>query len=249
KGVVLGINPSAQIVDVSHAIQPGRIDQACFVLASAWPYFPGGAIHVAVVDPGVGTTRRPLAMATPRGTFIGPDNGILSAALESQLRQSANNGRLALPPPLKAHLLAEERFRVHPVSRTFHGRDIFAPAAGYLSLGIPVSHLGPPVEEVAVLPPPEAEPRPDGSLLARVLHIDRFGSLITTARAEQLPSQHITVTVRGRNIQGLSQTYAAGEGLLALIGSGQMLEIASSGGSAQAELSAELGDEVLIRPS
>src|SRR3990172_9289887 len=134
KGVILSINPSATIVDITHAVQPQRIEQGAFLLALSWPYFPAGAIHIVVVDPGVGTERRAIALATPTGTFVGPDNGVLSAALPDEARDAAaKEGRpVPLPPGTAAHLLANEDFQRTPISATFHGRDIFAPVAAHL---------------------------------------------------------------------------------------------------------------------
>ncbi len=249
KGVILSINPDATIVDITHDIRPQRVEQAAFVLATAWPYFPPASIHLAVVDPGVGTERRAIALATPSGAFLGPDNGVLSAALPDQVRQAASAGpRLVhLPPDTAAHLVTDERFHRAPVSPTFHGLDVFAPAAAHLSLGTPVSDLGPAVPEVLALPPFRARPQADGSLAGRVIHIDRFGNLITDVRAEQMPRPPL-VEICERRIEGLSRTYADRPGLLAVIGSVGFLEIAVNGGSAARELGADIGEALCVRP-
>lgn len=248
KGVILSINPDATIVDISHSIHPQRIEQGAFVLASAWPYFPSGAIHIAVVDPGVGTQRRAIALATPAATFVGPDNGILSAALPDETRQAASQGRapVPLPPATAAHLLTNHRFHRTPVSPTFHGRDIFAPVAAHLSLGTSLDELGPSTSQIVVLPPFRATRQPDGALVGRVIHIDRFGNLVTDVRAEQLPPSPLVVEIRMRRIQGLSDTYGSGAGLLALIGSTGFLEVALRQGDAARELAADLGEPVVV---
>jgi len=250
KGIILSINPDVVIADITHAVEPQQIEQGAFLLAAAWSYFPSGSIHVAVVDPGVGTERRAIALATPAGTFVGPDNGILSAALPDQARRAAGEKPhpVPLPPGTAAHLLTNERFHRIQVSATFHGRDIFAPVAAHLSRGVPLDELGPPVGEIMALPPFRARSQPDGSLLGRVIHIDRFGNLITDVRAEQLPPPlPLVVEIAGRRIRGLSPTYGHGTGLLALIGSSGFLEIALRQGSAALELGAHPGDSLLVR--
>ena len=250
KGAILSVNPEATIVDITHDIRPQQIEQAAFILGAAYPHFPPGAIHVAVVDPGVGTARRAIALATPRATFLGPDNGVLSAALPDDIREAASAGAhpIALPSPFAAHALTEQRFHRAPVSPTFHGRDIFAPVAAHLSLGLAPEELGPPVAEIVALPPFRAGFQADGSLAGRVLHVDHFGNLITDVRAEQLPPPPLQVEMCGRRIEGLSPTYADRPGLLAVIGSSGFLEIAFSQGSAARELAADIGQPVLVRP-
>ena len=249
KGVILSVNPDATIVDIAHSLRPQRIDQGAFILASAWPYFPPGTIHVAVVDPGVGTERRAIALATPAGAFVGPDNGILSAALADQTRERAGRGPspVPLPPGTAAHLLTNDRFHRSPVSATFHGRDIFAPVAAHLSLGIPLDELGPETPEIVALPPFRAAPQPDGSLAGRVIHIDRFGNLVTDVRAEQLPKAPVLVEIRRRRIEGLSPTYGHKRGLQAVIGSTGFLEIALREGNAARELRADIGEPIIVR--
>jgi len=254
KGAILTINPTARLVDVSHAIRPQAIEQAAFVLAAAWPYFPPDAIHVAVVDPAVGSGRRALALRAAGATFVGPDNVVLSAALPDDVREAAGDspyGRLsapiALPASYRAVLLTNERFFRRPVSSTFHGRDIFGPVAAHLSLGAALEELGEPVDRIIALPPFRARRQPDGSLRGRVLHIDAFGNLTTDVRVEDLPSRNAVIEVAGRTIEGVSATYEPGADLRAVTGSSGYLEIASPGGSAAALLKAELGLTVVVR--
>jgi S-adenosylmethionine hydrolase len=251
KGVILSINPNATIVDVSHGIQAQSVEQAVFILSTATPYFPPGTIHVAVVDPGVGTERRALILVTPRAVFVGPDNGLLSAALPEAAREAVRPpaSPVPLPPALRGFELVEERFQRRPVSATFHGRDIFAPAAAHLSLGTEPSDFGPSVAEITALPPFRGIELPDGSVLGRVLHIDRFGNAITSVRADQVPGTLITVHVHGRSIPGLVRTYAEGIGPAALIGSSGFLEIAVPGDSAAHGLGLKVGDTVTVTPA
>lgn len=254
KGAILTINPTVRLVDVSHTIRPQAIEQAAFVLAAAWPYFPPDAIHVAVVDPAVGSERRALALRAAGTTFVGPDNGVLSTALPDDARTAAvdsPNRRLSapvgLPPGYRAVSLTNERFFRTPVSSTFHGRDIFGPVAAHLSLGVALEELGEPVEQIVALPPFRARRQADGSLRGRVLHIDAFGNLITDVRLEDLPSAKIVIEVAGRTVEGLSATYGPGADLRAVTGSSGYLEIAAPGASAAAVLKAELGLTVVVR--
>ena len=251
KGVVLSINPAAAIVDISHSVRPQAIEQAAFLLGAAWPYFPAGSIHVVVVDPGVGTERRALALRTPEGTVVGPDNGVLSPALPDAVREEAPDlGKAAevrLPSGHRAVFLSNEAYFRHPVSSTFHGRDIFAPVAAHLSLGVPLEELGQPVERILALPPFQAERQADGSLAGRVVHIDAFGNLVTDVRCSDLPL-HPVVEVAGERIEGVSTTYGQGRGLVAVGGSSGYLEIAVVGGNAARYLKADVGLPVVVRP-
>ena len=166
KGVILGIVPDARLVDISHEIRPHNVRQAAYVLYTAYPFFPLYTVHLAVVDPGVGGTRRPIALRTPVGYFVGPDNGILSYVMACE--------------PVEALVeLADPRYRLPHVSHTFHGRDVFAPAAAHLAAGVPITALGPPVADPVTFPPPRLEVGPDG-ITGEVLHADRFGNVITS---------------------------------------------------------------------
>jgi len=249
KGAILTINSNARLVDVTHAIRPQAVQQAAFVLAAAWPYFPPGAIHVAVVDPAVGSPRRALALRTDTATFVGPDNGVLSAALPDGVRATAGDSPslVRLPAGYRVVSLTNERYFRSPVSSTFHGRDIFGPAAAHLSLGVALEEFGEPVEQIVALPPFRARRQPDGSLRGRVLHIDAFGNLVTDIRVEDLPSRNAVVEVADRAVQGVSTAYEPGPALRAVTGSSGFLEIAAPGGSAAALLKAELGLTVVVR--
>jgi S-adenosylmethionine hydrolase len=236
KGVILGINPEARLVDICHTIKQQNIAQAAFVLSQAYPFFPKKTIHVVVVDPGVGTERRAIILRTKEADFVAPDNGVLSYVT----RQSSDWEAIAITEP---------RFWRHEVSSTFHGRDIFAPVAARLSLGMPLADFGEAITSVTTLPISQPHQAADGSLVGHIIHIDGFGNLITDIKSGDLPKgkRALTIEVGGQLISGLSHTYAEGSGLLALIGSDGYLEIAVKEGSASALLSAEVGDEVRVK--
>ena len=249
KGVMLGINPRALLIDVTHDVRPQQIVQAAFLTQAAWPHFPDGAIHLAVVDPGVGTGRRAVALETPRGCFLGPDNGVLSAALPDELRPARTPAPAVVPPGYRAYAITDPRYMLRPVSATFHGRDVFAPAAAHLSLGVPIGDLGERLDAITALPTLRAQRAPDGALHGRVLHIDRFGNAITDIRAGDLPAQEFAVEVGGRRVPGLVRTYDEATVLSALVGSSGYLEIAVRSGHAARELGAGIGDAAVLRPA
>jgi len=253
KGVILGINPEAKIVDICHAIKPQDISQAAFVLSTACKSFPRGTVHVVVVDPGVGSERRAIILRTPRADFVAPDNGVLSYIIQESLAAPVdddNTGcrQVELKPGLQAVAITRSQFWRSPVSPTFHGRDIFAPVAARLSLGFPPVDFGEAVTSVRVLPLSHSYQAPDGALVGHIIHVDGFGNLITDIKDDDLPrtKETLTVSVGGRHIPGLSRTYVEGEGLLALIGGSGHLEISVKEGSASTFLSAGIGDEVRI---
>jgi S-adenosylmethionine hydrolase len=250
KGVILSTNPEAIIVDVTHDVAPQQVVQAVYLTGSAWPHFPHDAIHVAVVDPGVGTHRRALLLQTPSGLHAGPDNGVLSAALPEEARRTIPGDSpedIALPEGYRAFQIAEPRFMRMPVSDTFHGRDIFAPAAAHLSLGVPPEDFGEAVSSMLALPPIRAPRRPGGALAARVIHVDRFGNLLTDALAQDLPAGRLRVKIAGRTVTGPVRTYADAQGLVAMLGSSGYLEVAEPGGSAAAVLGVGPGEPLLVR--
>jgi len=253
KGVILGINPEAKLIDICNTIEPQNIPQAAFVLNTAYPFFPPKTIHVVVVDPGVGTERRAIILRTQSADFIAPDNGVLSYVIQRySVRPVGSSVRLQqveLEPQIEAVAITKSEFWRTPVSPTFHGRDIFAPIAALLSLGFPPIDFGEAISSVAVLPLPQPYKTPDGSLVGHIFHIDSFGNLITDIKGDDLPQTKggITIEVGNKVIQRLSYTYAEGRGLLALIGSSGYLEIAVNGGNARALLDAKVGDEVKVR--
>ncbi|MBI2873025.1 MAG: SAM-dependent chlorinase/fluorinase [Chloroflexi bacterium] len=252
KSVVLGINPGATLVDLTHDVAPGDVAGAAFLFGTAYRYLPPGSVHVLVVDPGVGSARRALVVDSGRELFVAPDNGLLTYALRdggATLPQGATPfapGTVALPPGWRVWELANPRYWLHPVSRTFHGRDIFAPVAAHLSLGVPPQEMGPPVAEVVALAVPAPRREPDGALVGHVLHVDRFGNLLTNIPEADV-SPDAVVEVAGRRLRGLSSSYAEGAGLLAIIGSHGCLEIALTNASAAAALGVRRGAEVRVK--
>src|SRR5665213_3145480 len=163
KGVMLGICPQAQLVDVSHGVRAYAVREAAFLLAQSWRCFPPGTVHLVVVDPGVGSSRRPLVAQAGEQSFVAPDNGVLS-----------------LVGGFAARELAEERFFRHPVSRTFQGRDLFAPAAAHLAAGVPIAEFGPKMGDPLILPFGEPVETTPGCWAGSVLHVDRFGNIVTS---------------------------------------------------------------------
>lgn len=234
KGVILSVNPQVAIVDICHTIKPQNIAQAAFLLSTTYHYFPAGTIHVVVVDPGVGTERKAILLITPQAFFLAPDNGVLSYVIEEA------------SPELEVIALTNPRFWLSPVSDTFHGRDIFAPVAAHLSLGIPPRELGDPIPSILTFPIPQPQTGEDGVLIGHILHIDRFGNLIADIKREDLPTGRLFIEVCGHIIDDLSQSYDEGEELLAIIGSSGRLEVSVKNGSAARFLRAKMGDEVKV---
>ena len=253
KGVILGINPDVSIVDVTHEVPPQDVRAGAYVLDAAWDAFPPGTVHLAVVDPGVGTDRLPIAACGPGATFVGPDNGTLSYVLAR-----AGNARpdatpfvaasVPLPDGWTAYHLTERAYWREPVRSTFHGRDIFAPVAAHLSAGLAPSALGPRLTHVTAFAVPVAV-ESDGRVEGSVQHIDRYGNLITNIGETLLPAAGggLTVEVGGREVAGLSTSFQGEGPLVAVIGSGGWLEIAVPNGSAARELGAGIGDAVAVR--
>jgi S-adenosylmethionine hydrolase len=250
KGVVLGINPEVKLVDICHSIMPQNIAQAAFVLSTVYELFPRSTVHLVVVDPGVGTERRAIILRTPAADFVAPDNGVLTYIIQQYSAKPVNvNQQLELGTELEAVAISKSQFWRFPVSATFHGRDILAPVAAHLSLGLPLADFGEVITSLRVLPLPRPYQTPDGTLVGHIRHIDNFGNLITSIKGSDLPqkTQSVTVEVGNQKISGLSYTYGTGEGLLALIGSSGYLEISLKGGDARAFLKAEVDDEVKIK--
>lgn len=247
KGVILEINPEATIVDICHSIEPQNIRQGAFVLSTAFCYFPQDTVHLVVVDPGVGGPRRPIILETDSAIFVAPDNGILSYVIQSSTGQRVSRRSLMkLPPELQAFEITNSKYWRHPVSSTFHGRDVFAPVAAHVSRGIPLDELGRFIASVNVFPLPRPQSDAVGNLTGHILHIDRFGNLITDITGGDLPSGRYSIQVAGHQIDSLSPSYEQGRGLLALLGSSGHLEIASKGGSAARLLGSKPGDELRI---
>jgi len=250
KGVILSINPDARIVDISHEVQPQAVEEGAFMLEAVLPYFPKGTIHIAVVDPEVGGDRRGIVITTPDGFFVGPDNGVLSPALPDSARPRHSRSVIKharLPAGYAAFSIDNPRYLREPVSATFHGRDVFAPAAAHLALGAPVESFGERLASIEALPPFRAVHRRDGVLVGEVIHIDRFGNLVTDIRADDLANGDVTVEIGRAVIHGLVRMYSESSDVAALIGSSGYLEIAAPLGNAAQLLEADLETLVTVR--
>ncbi|HSE87339.1 MAG TPA: SAM-dependent chlorinase/fluorinase [Candidatus Binatia bacterium] len=237
KGVIGGINPQARIVDLSHGIPAQDIMAAALVLRHSARYFPRGTIHVAVVDPGVGSARRPLLVEFEGNYFVGPDNGVLSLALEGK-------------GPARIVHLSNPSYQLRPTSATFHGRDIFAPTAAYLSRGIATEDFGEITEDFATLIWPTVV-KTKTSITGQIVYIDVFGNLYTNIGAndlKELSGQQFMIMLRDLSITGLATNYAAVEPgkYVALINSWELLEIAVYNGNAHKKSGAVMGDTVHV---
>jgi len=239
KGVALGISPQAQIIDITHSVPPGSIRAGAFALRSAFRYFPKGTIHVAVVDPGVGSNRRAIAVRTRNYIFVGPDNGVLSWAL-------------ALEKVVAVHSLDHSEYFLPQVSRTFHGRDVFSPVAAHLANGLPVAKLGWKLPSHVRLPWPEPELQ-DSGIVGEVVYIDHFGNAITNldtaSLAEATAGKQVEVLLGRKRVGSLSSCYASvPKGRpVAVIESSGFLEIAVNGGNAARALRIKVGTVVTVR--
>jgi S-adenosylmethionine hydrolase len=263
KGVILDIAPHAQLVDITHEITPQDVRQTAYVLYTATPFFPPHTVHLVVVDPGVGSARRPIAVRSAWGTFVGPDNGVFSYVMAAAVADGESTQIEAVVE------LANPRYRLLQVSHTFHGRDIFAPAAAHLAAGVPIDQLGPAVPDPVTLPLPRLEVSPN-VVRGEVLHADHFGNVITSigrllwsgdelslepvfrgrsGQKARFQADQAHVMAGGREIPRLHRTYAdvkPGE-VLALVGSEGHVEIAVREGSGADRLNLRPGDPVELR--
>jgi S-adenosylmethionine hydrolase len=254
KGAILNINPEANIIDISHSIEPRNILQAAFILSAAYRYFPKQTIHMAIVDPGVGSERQGIILKTPSAIFVAPDNGILSYIIDdlfsvesrSLTEQTHDLKEIVFKKGLEAAAITDPRFWRHPVSPTFHGRDIFAPVAAGLSLGISPYEFGEKINSLHVLSIPKPSLDSESNLVGRVLHVDHFGTLITNIKSNDLPGKDVMIEVAGYCIQGISDYYAQKEGVMAIVGSSGYLEVSLRDGSACDFLGAIEGDEIKV---
>jgi S-adenosyl-L-methionine hydrolase (adenosine-forming) len=237
KGVLLAINPRAQLVDLSHTVPPQDVRRAALLLEAAWRFFPPGTVHLAVVDPGVGGARRPIAVHAGGHYFVGPDNGLLGFCFDL--------------PGARAVVLTARRYRLRPLSRTFHGRDVFAPAAAHCSRGVPLGRFGPRLRHPVRLPPARAR-RVRGRVEGQVLLVDRFGNLLTNLRGQDLrgPASRGILRLGGVRIQGLVGTYAERprRALGALIDGSGRVEVFVREGSARRRLGLAPGAPVSWSP-
>jgi S-adenosylmethionine hydrolase len=244
KGVIWGICPGAEIADISHLIGPQNVPEAALILARSAPYFPSGTVHVVVVDPGVGTARRPMAAKIGDWYYVGPDNGTITLLFQLAKQEGwtcefveLNNARFWLPS----------------VSHVFHGRDIFAPCAAHLANGVPLSQLGARIDDPVQLELPQPKRDAEG-WRGEVVHVDHFGNLASNIRVEHLGpalehKDKIVVRLGATEINGMVDTFGergAGE-VVALLGSTGNLIISVVNGSAAGRLGAGVGDRIQVK--
>jgi|YelNatPaOPRAMG01_1025707.scaffolds.fasta_scaffold20317_2 S-adenosylmethionine hydrolase len=253
KAVILSINPNAIIIDITHSVEPQNVLQGAFLLHTAYRYFPNQTIHLAIVDPGVGSERQKLIVKTATAFFVAPDNGILSYVIDELfslegilVQQDEGLQRATFKTGLEAVAITDPRFWRHPVSPTFHGRDIFAPVAAALSLGISMYEFGEKTNSLHILPLPKPFLDSRGDLVGQIIHIDRFGNLITNIKNADVPRKDVIIELGGYSIRGIYDYYAQGTGALAVWGSSGYLEIAVKDGSARDFLGVTTGAQVKV---
>ncbi len=238
KGVITSICPAVQLIDLSHDIPPQNIAAARFTLLNAYPYLPTGTVHLTVVDPGVGTARRAIALKTPQGYFVGPDNGVLSGIFDSVQPEEIEAVELTKP----------QYWRSPQPSQTFHGRDIFAPVAAHLAAGVALKEVGDSLDPKTLLriAIPQAEISAE-QIVGSIQHIDHFGNLITTIPASAIATKKWMMHVGAVKIP-VGTAYGEVEigHAIALAGSHGWVEIALNSSSAQARLRLAIGDEVKL---
>jgi S-adenosyl-L-methionine hydrolase (adenosine-forming) len=244
KGAILSINPSVSIVDLSHEIPPQDVAAGAFTLMASYESFPSQTVHVAVVDPGVGSDRRPILVWAGNHFFVGPDNGIFSYIYERETGHKT------------FHLKNEKYFRL-PVSATFHGRDIFAPVAAALSVGTEPAEFGPEINDEKRLPSLNLLKQTPGKIKGRIIHIDRFGNCITNITRSVLPLEmesRAKLQINGETIRSFRRFFSdshdksgGSEKLFGVWGSAGFLEIAAMNRSAAKRLRAKTGHNVILK--
>ncbi len=243
KGVIYGVNPQAQIVDITNAVQSFDILDGAVAISQAYSYFPAGTVHVVVVDPGVGSTRRPILAALGQYFFVAPDNGVLSLVYEREERISVR------------HITGEHYFH-QPVSNTFHGRDIFASVAGYLSKGVETTKFGEEITDYVRFLAPRPKVTSPGSWTGVILKTDKFGNLITNIAARDIPQifepgASFKISVGKIEITKIRSSYAEGaQGeVFGIVGSSGFLEISTNRGAASRMAGADKGSPVTVTVS
>lgn len=243
KGVILSINPKVRLVDLCHEIPPHDITSGAYVLFSSYRYFPPGTVHIAVIDPGVGSERKIVGMKAGGWTFLAPDNGILSLVAERE----------------KIEVLIHvdnPKYFLTPVSDTFHGRDCFASASAYLSSGLELKKLGSPITRLKKAKLPKSSVSSEGVVSGKIIYVDRFGNLVTDISREKfekfqkkLPRDLVEIRVGGRRIHRISHSYAEVKPshLLAVFGSSDFLEISVNQGNAQKTLKMGKGGTIELK--
>jgi hypothetical protein len=241
KGVIFNINPLAKIIDITHSIHPHDIRQAAFILKYSFKFFPKGTIHVVVVDPTVGSKRKNIIVQTDNYYFIGPDNGVLYLAVRQDNIK-------------KIIRMDNDKYFLSPVSDTFQGRDIFAPAAAHLSKGAPIDSLGTILQQMVSIKLPEAMIKKN-CLIGEVIHIDNFGNLITNIEKELFENfvskQRFAIRINKKTITRISHSYCEAKvgDLLAIFDSFNMLEISVNQNSADTLLHSKLGTRITVEKS
>jgi S-adenosylmethionine hydrolase len=235
KGVILGIEPAAEIVDISHEVQSFEVPDGAFTIAQAYRYFPKKTIHVVVVDPGVGSTRRPLLAEMAGQYFIGPDNGVFSMIFARE--------------QYKVRHITNERYFLHPVSRTFHGRDVFAPVAAHLASGVPPAQFGKRIDDHLRLTFDKPTRTGKRAWTGSILKVDRFGNLITNLHIDEFPNIQtrpfeLNIGLQIVTRMALTFTDGAPGDLFVLVGSSGYLEVATNQGSAAKALGCGTGSPV-----
>jgi S-adenosylmethionine hydrolase len=243
KGVMMGINPTLQFIDISHEVTPQGVREASVMLAFTYSYFPTGSRFLVVVDPGVGGERRPIVAETADYTFVGPDNGVLGPVLEaSQVRRVIH--------------VTSDRYCRRPISRTFHGRDVFAPVTAWLAWGVDAGIMGPQIDDYVRLPLPAPRVLADGSLAGEVIYQDRFGNLITNLAESWVAQQwgpppwgEVVAHIEKSVVHGLDAYYAqrAPQALGLIVNSWGVLEIFANHGHAGQIIGAAEGSPVHVR--
>lgn len=237
KGVIFSIAPNVQLVDVSHDIQSYDILEGACVLESAYRYFPPSTIHLVIVDPGVGSTRRPLAAWTKDYIFVGPDNGVLSLVLKPDPAERI---------PAVYHITNASLFQ-NPVSRTFHGRDIFAPVAAHLARGALIDSVGPRIVDFIKKAIPQPRPHGENSLLATIVRIDKYGNILTNLRLADL-GEDFCIHIGDVDVTRICSSYAGADPgeFFAIEGSAGYVEVAMNQGSAAEKLQIRRGAEIEV---
>ena len=239
KGVIYGIAPDVKIVDISQLISPQNVREGAYAMWRAVPFFPPGSVHVGVVDPGVGTQRRPIGARLGDQYFIAPDNGLLTPLI----LDAEHAGE-----PVEFVHLDNPKYWLPKISNTFHGRDIFAPTGAHLAAGVPLSELGTPITDPIRLDLPRPE-RTDDGWLAHVTVIDIFGNLTTDLPADALDGRRdVLIRTHGREIDGIIDSYGHRDvgDLVAVVDSEYYIEVAVVNGSAARILGAQVGDIVEV---
>jgi S-adenosyl-L-methionine hydrolase (adenosine-forming) len=243
KGVILNINPEAECIDLSHEVAAHDILDGAFLIAQSYRYFPRDTVHLVVVDPGVGSNRRPILAATNHYKFVAPDNGVLSFLYDHEEGYEVRH-------------LSNDKYFLKPVSHTFHGRDIFSPVAGWLSKGVEVERFGERISDYVRLTMPRPLRSAEGTVTGTILKVDTFGNLITNLTPQDVPelfsekTPRFTIVINHQTITRLTTAYSSANPpeLFAILGSSGYLEVSTNRGSAAMVLKAGRGDEVKFVP-